>query len=362
VSQNALLGELVKILDFGIAKLLQEDSGQTSSFMGTLPYSSPEQMEGQDLDSRSDVYSLGIMMFEMLTGKMPLQAETHTFGAWYKAHHSKLPRTFKSVNPSLKVPNALETLVMACLEKKSANRPQSIAEVLKALEPLEQRYSANHQIGNRISEALAKKTLTEARSRPVTPSPSGNLVSQATWPKNKPVAQIVFPQIFSTGKESLPTIWLMLPQKEIHSLEVNRIYNRIYKNFLCSMSPHPMVLSITAIYNRFHSQKGKPRWLPSFLDMKTPFGQEMLRLMGEKEQYQVFLFALENPSQCAHAMTIAIHPAQCSLLKQWAIASQSSPSVGQPSMTKALLQAEFEKLKPKIIEDLEDNSNTSPWA
>ncbi|MBM0740648.1 serine/threonine protein kinase [Phormidium sp. CLA17] len=362
VSQNALLGELVKILDFGIAKLLQEDSGQTSSFMGTLPYSSPEQMEGQDLNARSDIYSLGIMMFEMLTGKMPLQAETHTFGAWYKAHHSKPPRTFKSVNPTLKVPNALETLVMGCLEKKAADRPQSIVEVLKALEPLEQRYSANHHIGNRISEALAKKPLIEERSRSVAPSLSGDIAAHAMWPKDKPVAQIVFPQIFSTGKESVPTIWVMLPQKEIHSLQVNRIYNRIYKNFLCSMSPHPMVLWLTAIYNRFHSKEQGPRWLRCYLDLKTPFGQEMLRLMGETGQYQVLLFALEDPPQCAHGITITIHPSQCSLLKQWAIASQSSPSLGHPSMTKNLLQAEFEKLKPKIVEDLEITSNSSPWV
>lgn len=362
VSQNALLGELVKILDFGIAKLLQEDSGQTSSFMGTLPYCSPEQMEGQDLDSRSDVYSLGIMMFEMLTGKMPLQAETHTFGAWYKAHHSKQPRAFKSVNPSLKVPNALEKLVMGCLEKKSPNRPQSIAEILKALEPLEQRYSSNHQIGTRISEALAKRNLSEERSRPVTPTPSGDIAAHATWPKDKPVAQIVFPQILAAGKESMPAVWVMLPQKEIHSLQVNRIYNRIYKNFLCSMSPHPMVLWLTAIYNRFHSQEQGPRWLRCYIDVKTPFGREMLRLMGEKGQYQVLLFALEDPSRCAHVITITIHPAQCSLLNQWAIVSQSSPSVGQPGMTKNLLQTEFEKLKPKIVEDLENSSDTSPWA
>jgi serine/threonine-protein kinase len=60
VSQDTSLGELVKILDFGISKLLQADSGQTSSYMGTLAYSSPEQMEGRELDSRSDLYSLGI--------------------------------------------------------------------------------------------------------------------------------------------------------------------------------------------------------------------------------------------------------------------------------------------------------------
>ena len=103
VSRDASLGELVKILDFGISKLLQADSDQTSSYMGTLAYSSPEQMEGRELDSRSDTYSLGVMMYEMLTGKMPLHVETHAFGAWFKAHHFQPPRTFEAVNPSLKL-------------------------------------------------------------------------------------------------------------------------------------------------------------------------------------------------------------------------------------------------------------------
>ena len=65
------MGELVKILDFGIAKLLQVGSKQTSTFMGTLAYASPEQMEGRELDSRSDIYSLGIMMYQMLSGTLP---------------------------------------------------------------------------------------------------------------------------------------------------------------------------------------------------------------------------------------------------------------------------------------------------
>jgi serine/threonine-protein kinase len=93
VTQDSSIGELVKILDFGIAKLLQSDSSQTNTFMGTLAYCSPEQMEGKELDARSDIYSLGVMMFEMLTGEMPLCAETHSFGSWYKAHH------FTPLNP-----------------------------------------------------------------------------------------------------------------------------------------------------------------------------------------------------------------------------------------------------------------------
>jgi serine/threonine-protein kinase len=362
VSHDSGFGELVKVLDFGIAKLLQEDGGQTNSFMGTLPYSSPEQMEGQELDPRSDIYSFGIMMFEMLTSKMPLQAETHTFGSWYKAHHFQPPRTFSAVNPALKLPKALEGLIMSCLEKKPANRPQSIAEILKALVPLEERYSPNRQISTRIGEALAKKSQTEVPPLKAPGSLLENIYQSATWPKNKPIAQIVFPQIYTYGEESVMTIWVMLPAAEIHSLQINRLYNRIYKNFLCTMSPHPMVLWITALYNRFHSQENGPRWLRCNLDLKTPQGQTMLRLLARNGSFQILLFALDNPHQCAHVIHVPFHQPQCSMLEQWAIVSQSAPSVDSPATSKNLLQAEFETLKARVIEDLEKSDEHPSWG
>ena len=98
VSRDESLGELTKILDFGIAKIMQDSSNQTQCFMGTLAYSSPEQMEGRELDERSDIYSLGVMMFQMLTGKMPLHADTHSFGGWYKAHHFYTPQSFEAAD------------------------------------------------------------------------------------------------------------------------------------------------------------------------------------------------------------------------------------------------------------------------
>jgi serine/threonine-protein kinase len=354
VSKDASLGELVKILDFGISKLLQADVGQTSSYMGTLAYSSPEQMEGRDLDPRSDIYSLGVMMFEMLTGKMPLYAETHSFGGWYKAHHFQPPHGFSESNPTLKLPKALEALVMSCLAKSPDDRPQTVAEVLKALEPLEQRFSGNRQISHRIGEVLAKKPST-----PETPSIPLTTVSQvcqrATWPKSKPIAQIVFPQPFATKDTTLATLWVMLPQQEIQNFQINRLYNKIYKNFLCTMSPHPVVFWITAIYNKLQSRDG-PRWLRCYLDLKTPHGQDMARLLSEKGQYQILLFALEEPENCAHVITVKLPASQCSLLQQWAITSQSWVSVGQAAMSKNLLQTEFEKLKPKIVSEMETDS------
>lgn len=362
VSHDSGFGELVKVLDFGIAKLLQEDGGQTNSFMGTLPYSSPEQMEGQDLDPRSDIYSFGIMMFEMLTGKMPLQAETNSFGSWYKAHHYQPPRTFDSVNSSLKLPKALEALVMSCLEKRASDRPQSVGEILKSLVPLEERYSPGRQISTRIGEALAKKSQVEEQKVKTPESLLEEIYQTATWPKNKPVAQIVFPQVYSRGQESVMTIWVMLPAQEIQSLQINRLYNRIYKNFLCTMSPHPMVLWITALYNRFHSKETGPRWLRCNLDLKTAQGQAMIRLLAKKEGFQILLFALDRPDRCAHVINVPLRKEQCSMLEQWAIVSQSTPSVDSAATSKQLLQAEFETLKPRIVKELERTDDHPSWG
>ncbi|UBF27303.1 serine/threonine protein kinase [Kovacikia minuta CCNUW1] len=360
VSQDTSLGELVKILDFGIAKLIQEDSGQTNSFMGTLAYSSPEQMEGRELDARSDIYSLGVMMFEMLTGKMPLQAETHSFGSWYKTHHFQPPRTFESANPGVKLPKVLENLVLSCLSKSPSDRPQSVTEVLKALEPLEQRYSASRHISNRIGEILARKPeVAEFTSRQA-PLPD-DVCQLAIWPQDKPIAQIVFAQPIQTRKGSLPAIWVMLPQQEIQTIQMSKLYNTIYKNFLCTMSPHPMVLWWTAIYNKLYGQEQGPRWMSCFLDLKKSPGQEMTRLLSEKGEYKVLLFALEAPERCLHAITVTIQPLLRSQLEHWAITSQPLPSSGQPTLSKNSLKAELEKLKPKIIAEIERNSLNSSF-
>ncbi len=365
VCKDASFVELVKILDFGISKVLQANENQTGSYMGTLAYSSPEQMEGRELDARSDIYSLGVMMFEMLTGKMPLAVQTHSFGGWYKAHHHQAPRSIAEASPRLKIPKPLEELVMSCLAKSPGDRPQTIDEVLRALQPLEQRYESNLEISRRIGETLVKKP-------PVIGKPQidvltgdsiiGRACQLATWPSDKPVAQIVFPQPLTVSRETLATLWVMLPEEVIQHLQTHRLYNRIYKNFLCSMSPHPVILWVTAIHNSYRktqnqkntdSDEKNTRWLRCYLDLKTDPGQDMTRLLGSRKEYQILMFALENPTRCAHGITVPIHPSQCSQLQHWAITSQPMYSVGDPTISKRLLQSEFEKLKPRVETEME---------
>lgn len=344
VTQDSSIGELVKILDFGIAKLLQSDSAQTNTFMGTLAYCSPEQMEGKELDSRSDIYSLGVMMFEMLTGEMPLCAETHSFGSWYKAHHFTPPKSFEEVNSNLKLPKALENLVMSCLAKEPSARPQSVGEVLQGLKSLEQRLNRGWQLGERIGKALSNSPITSEPKPKRAPS-ADEICRQQSWPKDKPQASIVFPHLIRTSREVLATLWVMLKKEDIQERLVSTRYNQ----FLCVMVPHPMVLWITALHNREHGT----RWLPCYLDLKTDLGQKMARLLGETGSYRLLFFALSEPEHCVNVMTSTIAQAQRKMLAEWANSSQTIISASQPQMSKKVLKQEFEKLKPKIQMKLE---------
>lgn len=344
VIQDPSFGELVKILDFGIAKILQPDSVQTNYYLGTFAYSSPEQMEGQELDHRSDIYSLGVMMFEMLTGKMPLQANTESFGGWYKAHHFQPPRSFASAAPRLELPLEVENLVMSCLAKEPSDRPQSISEILQTLVSLEQRYSVFPPVEQRIGEA-SDNALTPG-VKTVSQLLSADEVCQlSSWPKNKPIADIVFPHPLRTNGEVTAALWVMLPQQEIEK----RLQSTRYNQFLFITSPHPMMLWITVLHNREHG----PKWFPYYLDLKTRQGQEITQLLGETGCYQVLLFARESPQRAYACLVLNVAPAQCQLLQQWATSSQMLVSDAEPQVSKSLLKQEFEKLKPQIIMKLE---------
>ena len=144
------LGEVVKILDFGIAKLVGDAAKltQANSFLGSLAYCSPEQMEGRQLDNRSDIYSLGAVMFEMLTGESPWEVaggNTKSYSLWYRVHHSQDPRDFKAAQPDLEIPPELEKLVIKCLAKEPSDRPSSVSEVLEALSEIEKQQATPQQ-------------------------------------------------------------------------------------------------------------------------------------------------------------------------------------------------------------------------
>ncbi|MCW6036709.1 serine/threonine protein kinase [Spirulina subsalsa FACHB-351] len=334
--EDVTLGELVKILDFGIAKLVEANRDQTHSFMGTLAYCSPEQMEGKELDNRSDIYSFGVMMYEMLTKDMPLLPENNSFGGWYRAHHEFSPVPFPH---DLKLPVELEKLVMSCLAKHPQERPQNMADILRVIEPLEKRFE------NRGSPSTHRAKNSEEKESP-TQSSLEDLCLQMPWPENKPRQKIVFPRLLRTSQGVFPTLWSMLDRQDI----LNRRFSTRYNQFLFLTAPHPMLLWITVLYNREFG----PRWLPCYLDLKTPMGQRTTRLLGESGSYRLLFFAVDDPSnKCQYVMHSTIDPDQCKRLLHWANNSHGMRGSNQSTMSKTLLRQEFEKLKPKILIKLE---------
>jgi eukaryotic-like serine/threonine-protein kinase len=135
------LGELVKIIDFGIAKIrdLQTDTAEvTQSLLGTSHYAAPEQFEIAELDERTDIYSLGMMLYEMLAGTDPygLDFKHHSVSntAWLTAHLTKAPLPLRSQPTCDQLSPALEATVMRCLAKSPAERFSSVEALNQALE------------------------------------------------------------------------------------------------------------------------------------------------------------------------------------------------------------------------------------
>lgn len=173
IVQRAEVPALVKVLDFGIAKLAadafeEEDHltlTQVGAMIGTPRYMSPEQCDGVDLTPAADVYSLGCILYEMLTGTVPFSGSTPLAIAMKQTSEApRSPREFVS-----SIPPALEQIVLHTLEKRPQDRPANAAEFRKELMETAERLGLEH------AELTSSPNLAALRSVG-TESPSGRLV------------------------------------------------------------------------------------------------------------------------------------------------------------------------------------------
>jgi serine/threonine-protein kinase len=121
----------VKVMDFGIARTSTGDTlTQTASILGTASYLSPEQAQGEPVDARSDIYSMGCVLYEMVTARAPFSGDSPVAIAYKHVRENPVPPS--RINQD--VPASVESVVMKCMAKNPANRYQSADELREDLE------------------------------------------------------------------------------------------------------------------------------------------------------------------------------------------------------------------------------------
>jgi serine/threonine protein kinase len=155
--------DFVKVMDFGLAKFTDStvatDLTATGETVGTAAYMSPEQCLGKDPDGRSDIYSLGCVMYEAITGQKAIDGQANQC---LLNHISQSPRPFSEVRSDLYIPQFLESIVFKALEKDPANRFQSFKEMADALSTNQKVQGANLNQSTRarpLAASLQKNAL-----------------------------------------------------------------------------------------------------------------------------------------------------------------------------------------------------------
>jgi len=175
LAKNADGSETVKIIDFGIAKVREAaglgvkgvTASTTGLFMGTPDYASPEQangMRGSDLDGRTDLYSLGLVLYEMLTGRLPFAADTPVAILVQRLQVPPMPPDW--LRPDLKISPDVSKLTMQALERDRENRYRSAAEMELAILAVLDSGRIGREGREQETAAIASQALSESAGPP----------------------------------------------------------------------------------------------------------------------------------------------------------------------------------------------------
>jgi len=171
------LGFHPMLTDFGLAKLSEGGvMSMPGTSMGTPAYMAPEQCEGREIDGRADIYALGIVLYEMVTGRLPFEVQTLTEAI--RAHTQEAPPPPRSVDPTL--PSRVEEIILKALSKAPADRYQNAAEFKAALDAARTALSAPLETATPVPKASLSTMVGQEKPAPAPaqdrwPTPPANL-------------------------------------------------------------------------------------------------------------------------------------------------------------------------------------------
>ena len=194
-----------KLLDFGIAKIMGEpgEAGpmtRTGAVFGTPAYMAPEQIRAQEVDARTDIYALGVIMFQLFTGTLPFEADA--FIDLVNKHLSEPPPDPAALRPGL--PSQLRDLILKCLEKDPARRPASVQEVAAALE-LPATAATLPAVSQAHPETVAVASRTPAATSPLMQTPAKGSTEERPGGRRRLLLLLGLLPILAAS------VWLYLP-------------------------------------------------------------------------------------------------------------------------------------------------------
>ncbi|MCB9591165.1 MAG: serine/threonine protein kinase [Sandaracinaceae bacterium] len=185
-------GEFVKVLDFGIAKMAGTTETKLTvagQVFGTPHYMSPEQCAGYDVDARTDVYALGVMLYEMACGRLPFESDS-LMGLLTK-HVYEQPIPPRDLGLSVEVPSGLESIILCCLAKQPAARYTNMAALRADLEAFERNQTPRAVFAelDRNTPSQPRAALPVARPAPAVAAPAPT--KPRAWARLAGVAALV---------------------------------------------------------------------------------------------------------------------------------------------------------------------------